>query len=53
MQQEHLGEAEAADRLMRAIERVTGEGRALTRDLGGQATTSETTRAVIAALNAA
>ena len=50
---EHLGEAEAATRLMRAIERVTGEGRALTRDLGGQATTSETTRAVIAAVDTA
>jgi tartrate dehydrogenase/decarboxylase/D-malate dehydrogenase len=47
---EHLGETEAAQRLMRAIETVTGEGRALTRDLGGQATTAETTRAVIAAL---
>ena len=47
---EHLGEANAAARLMRAIERVTGEGRALTRDLGGQATTADTTQAVIRAL---
>jgi tartrate dehydrogenase/decarboxylase/D-malate dehydrogenase len=47
---EHLGEANAAARLMRAIERVTGEGRALTRDLGGQATTADTKRAVIRAL---
>jgi tartrate dehydrogenase/decarboxylase/D-malate dehydrogenase len=49
---EHLGEANAAARLMRAIERVTAEGRALTRDLGGQATTADTTRAVISALEA-
>jgi tartrate dehydrogenase/decarboxylase/D-malate dehydrogenase len=49
---EHLGEHAAAARLMRAIETVTGEGRALTRDLGGQATTRETTRAVIAAMEA-
>jgi tartrate dehydrogenase/decarboxylase/D-malate dehydrogenase len=48
---DHLGEAEAGTRLMRAIETVTAEGRALTRDLGGQATTAEATRAVIAALN--
>jgi isocitrate/isopropylmalate dehydrogenase len=36
---------------MRAIETVTREGRVLTRDLGGQATTAEVTRAVIAALD--
>jgi tartrate dehydrogenase/decarboxylase/D-malate dehydrogenase len=49
---EHLGEEAAAARLMRAIETVTAEGRALTRDLGGQATTAETTRAVIRAMEA-
>ena len=49
---DHLGEREAGARLMRAIETVTREGRALTRDLGGQATTAQATRAVIAALDA-
>ena len=47
---EHLGEQDAADRLMRAIERVTGEGRCLPRDLGGAAPTAEVTEAVCQAL---
>ena len=47
---EHLGEAAAARRLMRAIEAVTARGVALTPDLGGTATTEDTTLAVIAAL---
>ena len=34
---EHLGEEQAADRLMRAIETVTRAGTALPRDLGGSA----------------
>ena len=51
MMLDHLGEKEAAARLMRAIERVTGEGTALTRDLGGTATTAEATAAVVAALD--
>ena len=49
---DHLGEREAARRLMAAIEAVTAEGRSLTRDLGGQATTAEATEAVIKALEA-
>ncbi|MCS0494587.1 tartrate dehydrogenase [Ancylobacter sp. MQZ15Z-1] len=44
---EHLGEATAANRLMRAIERVTELGTALTPDLGGSATTEDVTNAVI------
>jgi tartrate dehydrogenase/decarboxylase/D-malate dehydrogenase len=48
---DHLGEHEAGARLMRAIETVTREGRVLTRDLGGQATTAQVTRAVITALD--
>lgn len=48
---DHLGETEAAARLMRAMEKVTGEGTALPRDLGGQAGTREVTAAVIAALD--
>jgi tartrate dehydrogenase/decarboxylase/D-malate dehydrogenase len=48
---EHLGESESAVLLMRAIEKVTGEGRCLPRDLGGRATTREVTMAVCAALS--
>jgi tartrate dehydrogenase/decarboxylase/D-malate dehydrogenase len=47
---EHLGEGEAGERLMGAIEKVTGAGKTLTRDLGGTASTGEVTKAVIAAL---
>ena len=44
MMLEHLGEAEAAARLMRAIEQVTADPALHTRDLGGTATTREVTR---------
>ncbi len=47
---EQLGETEAAGRIQRGIERVYREGRALTRDVGGKATTAEFTAAVIRAL---
>ncbi|GKT16422.1 tartrate dehydrogenase [Acidovorax sp. SUPP2522] len=43
---EHLGEADAARRLMRAIEHVTADPALHTRDLGGQATTAQVTQAV-------
>jgi len=46
---EHLGEPEAASRLMRAVESVTGSG-LLTPDLGGTATTRQVTDAVLAAI---
>jgi len=46
---EHLGEAPAAARVMKAIERVTAE-KILTPDLGGSARTREVTQAVIQAL---
>jgi len=46
---EHLGEAEAAGRLMRAVERVTAAG-ILTPDVGGTATTQQVTDAVIDAI---
>jgi tartrate dehydrogenase/decarboxylase/D-malate dehydrogenase len=46
----HLGENAAAERLMRAIERVTADVKLHTPDLGGQATTREVTGAVIAAI---
>jgi tartrate dehydrogenase/decarboxylase/D-malate dehydrogenase len=45
MMLEHLGEARAAARLMKAVESVTGGG-VLTPDLGGKATTAQVTEAV-------
>jgi tartrate dehydrogenase/decarboxylase / D-malate dehydrogenase len=47
---EHLGERPAADRLMRAIERVTADKSLHTPDLGGTATTRQVTTAVCEAL---
>jgi tartrate dehydrogenase/decarboxylase/D-malate dehydrogenase len=49
---EHLGEPEAAARLMAAVERVTASG-LLTPDLGGKATTKEVTEAVCEAIHSA
>ncbi|MGZ5035039.1 MAG: tartrate dehydrogenase [Usitatibacter sp.] len=49
MMLEHLGEAAAAARLMKAIEKVTASG-THTPDLGGKATTADVTRAVKNAL---
>ena len=46
---EHLGEAQAAARLMQAVERVTESG-ILTPDVGGTATTKEVTAAVCEAI---
>jgi tartrate dehydrogenase/decarboxylase/D-malate dehydrogenase len=43
---EHLGEAQAARRLMQAIEAVTADPGLHTGDLGGKATTAEVTAAV-------
>ena len=48
---EHLGEHDAAQQVMRAIESVTATPSLHTRDLGGSATTADVTRAVCAALN--
>ena len=48
MMLEHLGEPEAARRLMQAIESVTADPALHTRDLGGKATTAEVTAAVCA-----
>jgi tartrate dehydrogenase/decarboxylase / D-malate dehydrogenase len=47
---EHLGERPAADRLMRAIEKVAAQASLHTPDLGGSATTRQVTDATIAAL---
>lgn len=43
----HLGETDAAQRLQTAIERVYHEGTRLTRDVGGNCSTSQFTSAVI------
>jgi tartrate dehydrogenase/decarboxylase/D-malate dehydrogenase len=50
MMLEHLGEAKAASRLMRAIERVTADKANHPPDLGGTATTRKVTDAVLHAL---
>lgn len=46
----HLGERDAAGRLQSAIEKVYAEGKTVTGDIGGTATTEQFTAAVIAAL---
>lgn len=46
----HLGEAQAADRLRGAIEKVLAEGQALTPDLGGKAGTQAYVDALVGAL---
>src|SRR5579871_2421162 len=53
MMLDHLGEAPAAARLMRAVERVTADPRCHTPDLGGSATTQQVTDAVCEALRRA
>jgi tartrate dehydrogenase/decarboxylase/D-malate dehydrogenase len=50
---DHLGEADAARRLMEAIEQVTSNPALHTRDLGGTATTAQVTQAVCRGLEAA
>jgi isocitrate dehydrogenase (NAD+) len=50
MMLEHIGEGEAAGRLRQAIYTVLQEGKQVTRDLGGTATTTEMTAAIIDAL---
>jgi tartrate dehydrogenase/decarboxylase/D-malate dehydrogenase len=50
---EHLGEKAAANRLMKAIERVTADKRFHTPDLGGTARTADVTKAVIEAIHGA
>jgi isocitrate dehydrogenase (NAD+) len=47
---EHVGEATTARRIREALEKTLRDGRVLTRDLGGQASTSQFTDAVIAKL---
>jgi tartrate dehydrogenase/decarboxylase/D-malate dehydrogenase len=53
MMLEHLGEKDAASRLMNAIERVTADKRFHTPDLGGNARTADVTAALIEAIHGA
>ena len=46
----HMGEIPAAQRIERAVAQLVGEGRGLTRDLGGQANTKEYVDTLIEAL---
>jgi isocitrate dehydrogenase (NAD+) len=46
----HIGEYEAAKRLQAAVEKVYREGKSLTSDVGGTASTSQFSDAVVAAL---
>ncbi len=46
----HLGEAKAAENIEQAVMKVISEGKTLTQDMGGVASTEEFTDAVIAAL---
>ncbi|MEQ1647288.1 MAG: tartrate dehydrogenase [Hyphomicrobiaceae bacterium] len=50
MMLEHLGQPKAAQRMMRAIERVTADVKFHTPDLGGKARTDDVTEAVCATL---
>jgi tartrate dehydrogenase/decarboxylase/D-malate dehydrogenase len=46
MMLQHLGEQAAHDSILAAVERVIGDERVKTPDLGGKATTKDMTRAV-------
>ncbi len=50
MMLQHLGEHQAADRVMNAVKEVLTEGSSLTYDLGGSSSTSEMADAIIAKL---
>jgi len=53
MMLDHLGEAAAGRRIERAVRKICGEGKYLTPDVGGKATTEQFTWAVIRALGEA
>lgn len=46
----HLGESKAATKIEKAVEKVIGEGKVLTVDMGGNASTEEFADAIISAL---
>ena len=47
---EHLNEHRAADRVTQAVRKVIAEGKTVTFDLGGQASTTQMTDAIVAAM---
>ena len=47
---EHLNEHRAADRVQQAVRRVIAEGKTVTFDLGGSASTTQMTDAILAAM---
>jgi isocitrate dehydrogenase (NAD+) len=47
---EHLNETQAAERISRAVRKVLQEGRTVTFDLGGSASTTQMTDAILAAM---
>lgn len=51
MMLDHIGEEAAARRVENALHKIYREGKSLTRDVGGSATTAEFTAAVIRAMN--
>jgi tartrate dehydrogenase/decarboxylase/D-malate dehydrogenase len=51
MMLDHLGVTSAHDRIVRAIERVVGDGGPRTPDLGGKATTQDVAAAIAGALD--
>lgn len=50
MMLDHMGEVEVSARISKALEKVVREGKTVTPDLGGTATTDEFARAIIATL---
>jgi isocitrate dehydrogenase (NAD+) len=52
MMLDHIGERDAAGRILAALDRLLGEGRVRTRDLGGTATTTEFTDAICRTMEA-
>ena len=50
MMLDHLGHKDAADAIVKAIEVVLGEAKALTPDMGGKATTVELGKAIAEAI---
>ena len=52
MMMRHVGERAGADRIERAVARLLKEGRVLTKDLGGRATTVQVTQRLIKLLDA-
>jgi isocitrate dehydrogenase (NAD+) len=49
----HIGQSEAAGRVLDGVSAVIGEGKVVTYDIGGEARTSEMARAIVKAIEAA